>query len=248
MTQELQMYTSLAPYWSLITPAEDYSEEAAFYEQLLIEHCQGAARTVLELGCGGGNNATYLKKRFVMTLTDLSSEMLAVSQRQNPECEHLQADMRTLRLGRQFDCVFVQDAVSHMNTEADLRMTLETAFQHCRPGGVALLMPDAVREHFCPSTECDGHDDGVRGLRYLEWTWDPDPDDSQYTVDFAYLLRDENGAVTTLHDRFVLGLFSRQEWLSWLEAVGFQAHAVPMDIDGVEPGRYEVFVARRPVS
>lgn len=242
------MYTSLAPYWSLITPAEDYAQEAAFYEQLLIEHCQGTARTVLELGCGGGNNASYLKQRFVMTLTDLSSQMLEVSQRQNPECAHIQGDMRTLRLGRQFDCVFAQDAVSHMNTEVDLRMTLETAFQHCRPGGVALFMPDAVRENFRPSTDCDGHDDGGRGLRYLEWTWDPDPHDSQYTVDFAYLIRDEDGTVSTLHDRFVLGLFSRQDWLNWIEAAGFEAHVVPMDIEGVEPGQYEVFVGRKPLS
>ena len=35
-----------------------------------------------------------------MTLVDLSEEMLAVSRELNPECEHLQGDMRTLRLGR----------------------------------------------------------------------------------------------------------------------------------------------------
>ncbi|WP_231363563.1 class I SAM-dependent methyltransferase [Thioalkalivibrio sulfidiphilus] len=231
-----------------MSPIEDYAEEAAFYESLLVEACDGTAASLLELGSGGGNNAWYLKRRFAMTLVDLSPGMLAVSRQVNPECEHLQGDMRDIRLDRQFDCVFVQDAVSHMNTEKDLRMTMETAFLHCRPGGVTLFMPDAMREHFRPSTDCGGHDDGVRGLRYLEWTWDPDPDDSQYTVDFTYLIRDEHGTVSTLHDRFVLGLFSRQEWLNWLEAAGFQAHALPMDIDGVEPGRYEVFVARRPVS
>jgi hypothetical protein len=48
--------------------------------------------------------------------------------------------MRTVRLGRAYDAVFVHDAVSYMASEADLRQAMETAFAHCRPGGIAVLM------------------------------------------------------------------------------------------------------------
>ena len=58
---------------------------------------------MLELGSGGGNNASHLKAHFQLTLVDLSPAMLAVSRALNPECEHLQGDMRTVRLGRRFD-------------------------------------------------------------------------------------------------------------------------------------------------
>jgi hypothetical protein len=40
-----------------------------------------------------------------MTLVDLSEEMLVVSRQLNPECQHHQGDMRTVRLGRTFDAV-----------------------------------------------------------------------------------------------------------------------------------------------
>ena len=60
-------------------------------------------------------------------------------------------------------------------------------------------------------------------LRYLEWTWDPDPDDTQYTVDYAYLLRDADGSVRVVHDRHVEGLFPRAQWLQILADVGFEA-------------------------
>lgn len=213
-----------------------------------MEACEGPARTLLELGSGGGNNASHLKRRFAMTLVDLSPEMLEVSRQVNPECEHLEGDTREVRLERQFDGVFIQDAISHMTTEADLRKVMETAYLHCLPGGAAVFMPDFVRENFRPSTGCDGHDAGGRGLRYLEWTWDPDPGDSCYTADFAYLVRDEHGTVTALHDRLLLGLFGRAQWLRWLEAAGFEARAVPLQVAGVEPGRHEIFVARRPKS
>ena len=42
-----------------------------------------------------------------MTLVDLSDGMLAVSRQLNPECEHHLGDMRTVRLGRTFDAVWV---------------------------------------------------------------------------------------------------------------------------------------------
>ena len=111
-----------------------------------------------------------------MTLVDLSDEMLDVSRRLNPECEHLCDDMRTVRLGRSFDAVYVHDAIDYMTTEADLRRAIETAYAHCRPGGVAVFVPDHTSEAFEASTDHGGDDSAHgRGVRYLEWTWDPDP-------------------------------------------------------------------------
>ena len=101
--------------------------------------------------------------------------MVAVSERLNPECTHHVGDMRTVRLDREFDAVFVHDCDQYMTTEDDLRQAVRTAYAHCRPGGVAVLVPDLV-DNFASSTDCGGHDgpDG-RGVRYLSWTTDPDP-------------------------------------------------------------------------
>ena len=107
----------------------------------LIEGACPGARTLLELGAGGGNNAFHMKRRFSCTLTDLSPRMLEVSRSINPECEHLAGDMRELRLGRQFDAVFVHDAVEYMTTPDDLARAVSTAYIHTRPGGVALFVP-----------------------------------------------------------------------------------------------------------
>lgn len=151
-----------------------------------------------------------------MVLVDLSPGMLAVSRRLNPECEHVEGDMRTIRLGRQFDCVFIHDAIVYMTTEADLRRAIETAFVHCEPGGAALFAPDHVRENFRSLIDSGGHDGEREDLRYLEWTWDPDPTDTTYIVDYAYLLHESDGSVRVVHDRHTEGLFSRGDWLRLL--------------------------------
>jgi len=240
-----KMYDELAWWWPLLSPPSDYQEEAAFYGRTLAAACERRPRAVLELGSGGGSNASYLKAQFEMMLVDRSPGMLAVSRVLNPECEHIVGDMRTVRLGRQFDAVFVHDAVCYMTTEPDLRLAIETAFVHCRPGGAALFAPDFIRENFRAGSDHGGSDSDTHGLRYLEWTWDPDPTDSTYLVDYAYLLRGPDGSTRVEHDRHVEGLFSRADWLRLLTGAGFDARAVPFDHSELEPGSYEVFVARK---
>lgn len=130
----------------------------------------------------------------------------------------------------------------YMISEDDLKQTLQTAFVHCRPGGMVLISPDYVKETFKPVTDHGGSDGEGRGLRYLEWTHDPDPDDCTYTVDYAYLMKDADGSIRVEHDQHVEGLFSEATWLKLLTEAGFDASALPdyfetVDFLGYKPVR-----------
>ena len=93
----MQIYDEYADWFHLLTHPREYAEEAADYVRL-IEDASPGARTLLELGSGGGNNALHMKGRFTCTLTDVSPRMLELSRSINPECEHVAGDMRSLRL------------------------------------------------------------------------------------------------------------------------------------------------------
>jgi len=242
------LYGELAPWFHLLTAPADYAEEAEFYRRTIVEAADTPPRTLLELGSGGGNNASHYKRHFTSTLVDLSPQMLALSKGLNPDCEHLPGDMRTVRLGRVFDAVFVQDAVMYLTTEEDLRQAMTTAFVHLRPGGVALFAPDYVRETFVSQTEQGGHDGDGRALRFLAWTWDPDPTDTTVISDFAYLLREEGKPTRCVYDRHSCGIFSRAVWLRLLAEVGFRASVQPFEHSEVPAGSLEVFVAVKPKS
>lgn len=248
MTAKPRLYHELADWWPLLSAPEDYAEEAAFYAGRLRAACEGPTRTLLELGSGGGNNASHLKREFQVTLVDPAEGMLAVSRRLNPECEHLAGDMRTVRLERQFDVVLIHDAVGYMTSREDLREAMETAYVHCRPGGAALFAPDFVQESFRPGVSTGGHDGDRRALRYLAWTWDPDPGDETYLVDYAFMLRQSDGSMSVQHDRHVEGLFPRTVWLELLERGGFVPEAVPFEHSDLPDRELHVFVARRPTQ
>jgi SAM-dependent methyltransferase len=239
------IYGELAPWFHLLTHPSDYVEEADFAARVLEATVVGEAKTLLELGSGGGNNASHLKDRFECTLTDLSPEMLALSRTLNPECGHIQGDMRTLRLERTFDAVFVHDAVAYITTEDDLRATLDTVAVHLRNGGAALIVPDTTRELFAPGTRHGGHDgDDGRSLRYLEWTYDPDPDDTTYTVEFAFLLREAGKDVRVEHDRHTCGVFPEAVWHRVIADTGLEL--VDVGVDDPDAGEHAVFAARKP--
>jgi trans-aconitate methyltransferase len=195
---------------------------------------------MLEMGSGGGSLAFHLKSSLNLTLADLSPEMVAVSRTVNPECEHVVGDMRSMDLGRRFDLVMVHDAIMYATSEADLRATLATAARHCRAGGGVVLLPDYVRETFEPSTDSGGEDlaDG-RGLRYLEWSWDPDPGDTTYEVAYALLLREPDGRVRVEMDRHTEGLFARDEWLAWIRDAGFSPRV------RTDPWKRDVFAGKK---
>ena len=135
-----------------------------------------------------------------------------------------------------------------MVTEADLREAIETAFLHCRPGGVAVFVPDRTRESFDEATDhggTDDHDGG--GVRYLEWTWDPDPEDTEVRTEYAFVFREANRGVWVVHETHHFGLFDRESWLALLTKAGFEGRAVTeVTSEDREPRQF--FVGHRPAG
>jgi SAM-dependent methyltransferase len=234
----MKMYSSLAAWWPLLSSPADYREEAESFLAMM-ERAADERPSLLELGSGGGNLASHLKAHVEATLSDISLQMLEVSRRLNPELEHVQGDMRTLRLGRTFDVVLIHDAIAYCTTRGDLRAALHTAAVHCAPGGIVIVAPDYVKESFEPATDWGGEDGpGGRGLRYLEWSWDPDPSDETMEVAYTIVMRDGDGMRVEL-DRHHEGLFPEPVWLATFGQVGL----VPRVVHD-RWGRH-VFVARR---
>src|SRR5262252_3523187 len=186
-----RLYQDLAEWWPLISPPEEYAEEAAFAGQVL-RRATRPVREVLELGSGGGHCASHLTPGFTMTLVDA------------------------------------------------------TAFAHCRPGGIAVFVPDHITENFEAGTGYGGIDgpDG-RGVRYLDWAYDPDPGDTWTLTQYAFLLRDARGEVQVVHETHRLGLFGRATWLRLLREAGFQAAAVTEETTEDRQPR-EFFTGHRP--
>jgi SAM-dependent methyltransferase len=222
------LFNELAEWWPLISPPADQAPEAWACYGHLTDTAKRPVKTILELGSGGGHLASHLKQHAALTLVDVSGAMLDLSRQLNPQCEHELGDMRALRLKRTFDAVLIHDSIMHLVKPDEVSRALATASNHCAPGGAVLVVPEHVRETFRTTTRQGGGDDGKRGARWLEWAWDPSPDDTSYVCEVALMLRAEDGTVASRHERLTRGLFPTEFWLAQLTKAGFEPRKVPM--------------------
>jgi SAM-dependent methyltransferase len=237
-----RLYAGLAPWWPLFSRPEDYGEEAAWIFATFLETLGRRPEHILELGAGGGNVASHLRRQVRMTLNDLSKDMVEMSRHLNPDSEHVAGDMRSLRIGKTFDGVLIHDAIMYMTTVGDLTAALTTARAHLKSDGAIIVLPDYVAETFEPRVQSGGHDanDGSgRGLRYLAWSQPPKAGATVHDLDFAIMLRVADGTVDVFHDRHRLGVFARDTWREAFLGAGFAVPSVRRD-----PWHREVFIAR----
>jgi hypothetical protein len=84
-----------------------------------------------------------------------------------------------------------------------------------------------------------------RSLRYLGWIYDPDPEDTTFEADYAFLLREGGAATRAVHDHHTLGLFARDEWLALCRDAGFRAEVRRVRHTTPEALESEVFLCSR---
>lgn len=96
------------------------------------------ARSVLDLGCGTGLLAAALAQGRAVTGVDPAAAMLDIARHRpgGDRVEWVEADARTVRLGRAFDLVLLAGhAFQVFLTRADRRAVLDTIAAHLAPGG-----------------------------------------------------------------------------------------------------------------
>jgi len=242
-----RLYTDLAWLWPIWGSPEEYADYCHHVVRLISEHAQISVRSLLNIGCGGGKNIFNLKKHYKVTGLDLSPQMLALAEELNPGCTFLQGDMRSFSLDRTFDAILVDDAISYMVTQAELRSVFATAWRHLNPGGVMIVGPDDTKETFIQNhtaatiaagTTKSGNVDVV----FIENSFDPDPTDDHYEGTMVYLIR-ENGKLRVETDHHILGLFTLEVWRETLVDTGFTFHQKKYVEDGKA---YNTFACLKP--
>jgi SAM-dependent methyltransferase len=229
MDDTCHLYTDLAWLWPMWgDAATEYAHYCRHVTDLIRQHARRPARTLLDIGCGGGKNVLNLKPQFDVTGVDLSPAMLARAKRLNPECTFIQGDMRALSLGNAFDAVLMDDAISHMSCLADFTAAFRSGHAHLNSGGVLIATPDVTTGTFrqnrttvtigSPDTEHPGIE-----ATFIENVYDPDPADEQYETTILYLIRD-CGRLRIETDRWTMGIFSLDTWRRVLGEVGFEVH------------------------
>lgn len=142
-----------AAVYDALYGGKDYAGESDLIAHLFALHADGPVASVLDLGCGTGGHALPLAARGLrVTGVDRSPAMLARARAKSAEMaagmagatvaapEFIEADVRTLRLGRVFDAAIMMFAVlGYQHDDDALLATLASVRRHLPPSGLFLF-------------------------------------------------------------------------------------------------------------
>ena len=150
----MSVFNKYSRYYNLLYRDKDYAGEAEYVHELIRKYSPDA-KSLLDLGCGTGRHAFPLaKKGYSVTGVDISEEMLAVANSQlsslNPQpsaliphpsiLNFIHGDIRTIRLGIQFDVVVsLFHVMSYQATNDDIRAAFDTVSIHLKDGGLFIF-------------------------------------------------------------------------------------------------------------
>jgi SAM-dependent methyltransferase len=234
MPSDERLYHDLAWLFPIVSPPEDYVNEAAEFARAIRQHARIPVKTLLDLGCGAGHNDHHLQKDFKVTGVDLSETMLDLARCLNPEVEYLTGDLRSLCLGRTFDAVIIADSITYMLNEDDLLAAFRTAYAHLNPGGVFCSYAEETPENFVQngtytSTHYGKAENGQTvEVALVENYYDPNPQDTAFESTFVYFIR-QGGKLRIETDSHQLGIFPPAVWERLLRQAGFDVYQAWFD-------------------
>lgn len=214
------MYAIGPELYDAIYKFKDYAAESARIVELVEQHA-AAASTLLDVGCGTGEHARFLSRRFAVDGLDLNEDYLEAARRKHPAGNFTAGNMTNFDLRRAYDvvtCLF--SAIGHLKDAAETVAALKCFRRHLNRGGLAIVEPWFQPQDWKPG-RVSVHT-GMVGDRTVVRMSVSGRDGANSTLEFHYLIGGP-GRIEHHVERHVMPLFTRAEMIRMFESAGFDA-------------------------
>ncbi|MEM7229412.1 MAG: class I SAM-dependent methyltransferase, partial [Planctomycetota bacterium] len=150
----MSAFTGSADWYDLIyaVRGKDYAAEAAWVDAQLPSTPE--RRTWLDVGCGTGEHLRHWCQRHDVAGVDQNASMLQVARAKLPDVPFVEADMRSLALGRTFDVVTSMFAsVAYLPNAGAVSDAVQAMAHHVAPGGSLCIEPGVFPESVQPPVD-----------------------------------------------------------------------------------------------
>jgi ubiquinone/menaquinone biosynthesis C-methylase UbiE len=236
MTQQL-LHNQLSKYYDRVYSFKDYLDEAVRLQNLIIKYSETGGNSLLDVGCGTGLHLKHLKDDFSCTGVDISRSMLKIARKNAKGVTFKEANMKSLRLGKQFDVIVcLLSSIGYVKTPASLEKTIQNFSKHLKKGGLVLIEPSHAKSVYVSGepriTTYNGKDAKIARINYTNFR------QATAVLNMHILIAERGKDAKYFLDRHELGLFGINNTLRIMKAAGLKSKYLK---NGLMPGR-ELFV------
>jgi len=234
------LHNKLAKYYDRVYSFRDYLDEAVRLQNLIIKYLESGGNSLLDVACGTGLHLKHLKDDFSCTGVDISKSMLRIARKNAKGVTFKEADMKTLRLGKQFDVIIcLLSSIGYVKTTARLEKTIRNFSKHLKKGGLALIEPSHAKSAYVSGepriTTYDGKDAKIARINYTNFR------QATAVLTMHILIAERGKDAKYFMDKHELGLFGINNTLRVMKAAGLKSRYLK---NGLMPGR-ELFVGTK---
>src|SRR5713226_2435477 len=231
------MFLESPELYDAIYHFKNYARECEILREIIAAAVPGA-RTILDVACGTGEHAKFLKEKYAVDGIDLNEAYLRAARIKNPAGKYTRADMTDFDLETTYDavtCLF--SAIGYVRTVDRMNRAIGCMARHVKPGGVLIVEPWLTPETWVP---------GVNHIHAGEIGTDKvcrmslSGREGNLSVLLLHYLRGTPDTIEHYSERLELGLFSAEEMTRGFESAGMH---VRYDSEGLM-GR-GLYIARR---
>jgi SAM-dependent methyltransferase len=190
-----------------------------------IEEAAPGTRTILDVACGTGEHAKFLKQHYSVDGLDINEDYLSAARAKNPSGTYTRGDMTNFSLGRTYDavtCLF--SAIGYVRTVERLESAVACMARHVRVGGALIVEPWLPPDKWSVDVQSINAGE-IAGNKVCRMTLSG-REDNVSTIEIAYL-RGTPAGIEHHTDRFELGLFTREEMTHAFERAAMRVRYDP---------------------
>jgi SAM-dependent methyltransferase len=217
-------FVDSAELYDAIYHFKDYARECARLRNLIDGEVSGAG-TVLDVACGTGGHARFLKNHYQVDGVDINERYLQAAQARNPTGTYTRADMIDFNLGKTYDAVIcLFSAIGNVGTVDRLERAVACMARHVRLGGVLIVEPWFTPDKWSPGgVFIYAGEIGVEKVCRMSLSG---REGNLSILQFHYL-RGTPTAIEHYSERLELALFTRENMTRAFEFAGMQVRYDP---------------------
>jgi ubiquinone/menaquinone biosynthesis C-methylase UbiE len=216
------LHNQLAKYYDRVYSFRDYLDEAVRLQNLIIKYSESGGNELLDVACGTGLHLKHLKDDFVCTGVDVSKSMLKIARKNVKGVTFKEADMKTMRLKKQFDVITCMlSSIGYVKTPVSLEKTIQNFSNHLNKGGLVLIEPSHAKSFYVSGeprvTTYDGKDVKIARVNYTKAR------QATAVLNMHLLIAERGKDAKYFLDKHELGLFGVNSTMKIMKAAGLKA-------------------------